>query len=53
MASYAKQAHDNEFGLMATRIRARAYRQCGILLKAMEPARTSWQVVPRSAHALR
>jgi hypothetical protein len=35
LASYAKQAQDVELQTMATRIRARAIRRCGTLLKAV------------------
>lgn len=36
MASYAKQADDKSLYNMAVRIRARAIRRCGELLKQME-----------------
>jgi len=38
LASYAKQAGDTELETMATRIKARAIRRCGELLKQIEPA---------------
>lgn len=38
LASYAKQANDEELMKMATRIRARAVRRAGELLKQIEPA---------------
>jgi len=37
LASYAKQAHDDELERMAKRIRARALRRAGELLKQIEP----------------
>ena len=37
LASYAKQADDNELQVMAQRIRARAIRRAGELLKQLEP----------------
>ena len=38
LASYAKQADDNELQVMAQRIRARAIRRAGELLKQLDPA---------------
>jgi len=38
LASYAKQAGDEEMEKMARRIRGRAIRRCGELLKQIEPA---------------
>ena len=38
MASYAKQSKDDDLLKMATRIKARAIRRCGELLKLVEPA---------------
>lgn len=37
MASYAKQADDDTLHKMALRIKARAFRRCGELLRAIEP----------------
>lgn len=37
LASYAKQAHDDELRKLADRIQARAIRRCGELLRAIEP----------------
>lgn len=37
LASYAKQANDDELRKFAIRIQARAIRRCGELLKAIEP----------------
>lgn len=39
LASYAKQANDDELMKMATRIRDRAIRRAGELLKQIEPAK--------------
>lgn len=39
MASYARQAKDDQLRKMADRIQARAIRRCGELLKQIEPAR--------------
>lgn len=39
LASYAKQAKDEQLRKMADRIQARAIRRCGELLKQIEPAR--------------
>lgn len=38
MASYAKQANDDELEHLSKRIRARAIRRAGELLQAIEPA---------------
>lgn len=38
IASYARQADDDSLLKMATRVRARAIRRCGELLKEIEPA---------------
>jgi len=38
LASYAKQANDDELVHMATRIQLRAVRRCGELLRAIEPS---------------
>ncbi len=38
LASYAKQANDDELHTFATRIKARAIRRCGELLQQIEPA---------------
>ena len=40
LASYAKQANDDELVRMATRIQLRAVRRCGELLKALAPKET-------------
>lgn len=40
LASYAKQAEDTELEKMAVRIRARAIRRAGELLKQIEPGKT-------------
>lgn len=40
LASYAKQADDNELQVMAQRIRARAIRRAGELLKQLDPGKT-------------
>lgn len=39
LASYAKQAKDDELRKMADRIQARAIRRCGELLKQIEPSK--------------
>lgn len=39
LASYAKQAKDDELRRMADRIQARAIRRCGELLREIEPAK--------------
>jgi len=41
LASYAKQANDDELVKMATRIQLRAVRRCGELLKAIAPRDTA------------
>jgi hypothetical protein len=50
IASYAKQARDDELGLMAVRIRARAIRRCGELLSAVEPAKNQHHARARAAN---
>ena len=49
LASYAKQAEDTELEKMAGRIRARAMRRAGELLKQIEPARGANQNIEDGA----
>ena len=52
LASYARQAGDDEMHRMADRIQARAIRRCGELLKEIEPRHTgrpSKELMPASA----
>lgn len=49
LASYAKQANDDELMKMATRIRDRAIRRAGELLKQIEPAHGANQNIGRDA----
>lgn len=46
LASYAKQAQDDQLEQMAKRIRARALRRAGELLKQIPPGKTGPQVTP-------
>jgi hypothetical protein len=50
LASYAKQAKDDELGKMAVRIRARAIRRCGVLLKAIEPGKNQHHARAQAAN---
>lgn len=47
LASYAKQANDDELMKMATRIRDRAIRRAGELLKQIEPAKNQYDASAR------
>lgn len=49
LASYAKQAQDEELMKMATRIKARAIRRAGELLKQIEPKRGANQNIGEGA----
>ncbi len=50
LASYAKQANRDDLGKMAIRIRARAIRRCGELLKALEPAKNQHHARAQAAN---
>ena len=52
LASYAKQANDDEMMRQSTRIRDRAIRRCGELLKQIEPA-PNQHVAGMGAHTSR
>lgn len=48
LASYAKQAQDDQLEKMAARIRARATRRAGELLKQIEPAKNQHDATARA-----
>jgi hypothetical protein len=50
LASYAKQANDDEMMRQSTRIRDRAIRRCGELLKQIEPANGANQNIRAADH---
>lgn len=50
LASYAKQSQDEELMKMATRIKARAIRRAGELLKQIEPKRGANQNIREGVH---
>ncbi len=50
LASYAKQARSDELAKMAIRIRARAIRRCGQLLKSIEVAKNQHHARARAAN---
>lgn len=52
LASYAKQANDDELMKMATRIRDRAIRRAGELLKQIEPAHGANQNIGVGTHTI-
>src|SRR6516165_7069055 len=49
LASYARQAHDDEMRKMADRIQARALKRCGELLREIEPSRGANQHIRAGA----
>lgn len=49
LASYAKQAKDDELRKLADRIQARAIRRCGELLKQVEPAKNQHDAEARAS----
>ncbi len=53
LASYARQSHDETLEKMAKRIRVRAIRRCGELLKQVEAGQTGPRVEGRQRPATR
>jgi hypothetical protein len=49
LASYARQAHDDEMRKIADRIQARALKRCGELLREIEPSRGANQRIREGA----
>src|SRR5580704_4724681 len=48
LSSYAKQANDDELEKMATRIKARAIRRCGELIREIEAAKNQHDAKKRA-----